>query len=410
MDLSTVVSTFASGSNIMNGSSAISSATSSLTGLSSKISGIGTALTNISNMTTASTSALQNLPVALPAMKAVYMLEKKLEMMNGGLSGTDNGSSNFAAYASSITGVSGHVTSMQSTITSQLSSMSSAVSSIPGVTGSTPAAIMASFATIMPNPSDPGYSTFTTTYATQLAAVNSSASTLSTTASSHATNIGTLASAATSSYNAGVTNLKGLAWAQFCSSPQPVAIRSIITAGVDTSTIPDTSVIAEPQQRVAAWVAPQTISPPVGAQTPVPVVNTVNPSTAQINEQVQPGSSYQPTSCTTDQIAAITAQIIAEVNVADTHATNAQTALDSFKAWQVANNYQAIKNNAPNGPTEQAAYDALKAQALTNSDFLTNQNEVKLNKAAIAEVNRLKNIKTYMTTTGPWPGNANGPW
>lgn len=425
MDLGTSVSHFSSGAAIQDtvtpGLTSMTSQTSGMSGLSS-IPGMSTALTTINSMissaTTAWNSVLSQLSVALPAMKAVHVLESKLSMaVTAGMAPVKAGSTSFQAYFGAIDNVKAQITSLSSSVTSNISTMASHATSIAGVTGSGPAAL-ASLASKIPaqtisdgsggQMTNPAFTSFMSTNSGAISSLTSNAGSLSTLASAANTSVTAQFTAASTAFTNGVSSLKGMAFASFCAQPQPQAVADVIAKTIDPAAIPIPPVLSHAARAVQTWSKNQQTAATDPGSVSEATPTATNPEPGLANAQVKSDpSNFTASGCSPAQLSAIDAQVASQFSVWKTAAQGVETAKANIDSYITSINWIQIRGNQASNPTLYASTLAT-LQASPQYAALTSTGVTM--KSARQLYNKLQSIQIYMHSSGPLTNNPNGPW
>lgn len=419
MDLRASLSQFTGGGAIKN---TIADQLSSITTQNASVAALG-ALPGLSDVSTtvaaltASVSAkwtamLSALPIALPAMKAVHTLEKKMEMLEGGVS-SSAGSASFQSYFGAVDNIKAQMATLQASVSSSITNMGTAARGVSGVAGTGPAALQ-SLASKIPPPkipdpqntanqiTNPAYTSFMSANSGSLGGLMSTATAMRTNATAAQTAIEGQFAAADASYKAGFDTLKGMAFAQFCAMPQPAPVRDVINKAVHETAIPKTTDLAQVQRSGATWGASQTIA-----------TTRMSPSVASEafedagSRPTVSASTYTPSASTPAQLAKIRAQIDTQTNAVQAACDAADESGRAFTAWMNSVNYAATKNNRAVNPE---AYESLRAQAETQPSCIEMKSRMATYNREKDRLLHLRKVLAYMLSTGPWPGNPDGPW
>lgn len=422
MDLNQTINNFTGAtsivSNVQAHAASLQSLTGTMGGLAASLPALSSAGSAVTGMAGAAQDAMAGLiaklPIALPAMKAVHLLEKKVEMAGGGIAGS-SASATFSSYFGSFAAIESKMADLATSAAASLNGISATAASIPGVTGATPQAIFSSLAAAVPpaqipDPNNagammtnPAYTDFRAAHGAALTSMESASSALSGSAADGQSYITGQAAAADGLLKSGVGKLKALSFAQFCATPQPAAVTGVITQLVVPANIPKATDLDVVTRSSAKWTSSQTRAP----DRPVFDVG---------NDKIPTGSpmaiadGYTPGAADIPKINALSAQID-QVRADGAAAAKAADALYATeKDWLAQVNFNALKNNRDRSPEDKAAYEAVKAQALARPTFVEMMRQYGIYNDKQRELTRLREIRIHMTTVGPWPGNPDGPW
>lgn len=424
MDLNSVISNFSGGASVVNkvtsSAASVTAAASSMADFGSKIPSMVAAQANISALTAQASSIMADLtaklPIALPAMKAVHLMEKKAEMASpaGGLPSTD-ASPGFQAYLDTFKNVQASVTNATSALTSSLNSMADAAKTIPGISGSTPQAALASLASTIPVPTlqdpdfpsdptkqitNPAFTAFSTANSGVMSTLNAGTSSITSNATSALSAINAQKAAGDAAFSSGMANLKALSFASFCAAPQPKAIQDAIGTLIVPANIPSNSDMKLTQQLSSKWTS---------AQMP-PSPNKGTDLTKPSSNDVQVSSTKTISQCTALQLSNIAIQKQAAGVEFNTSLDLRNATGANLRIWRAGHNFQQISDAFDNDPSTEPAYRAMWAEYKALNDYKQHQ----INQAAVDRdlliLTHLEVVHSHMITTGPWPGNPNGPW
>jgi hypothetical protein len=420
VNLTTAIAAFAAGTAIVDlvtpGLASITSHGSPLASLSA-IPGMSTASTTINSMVSSATtqwnSILSQLSVALPAMKAVHVLESKMAMASTpGIAPTTAGSTSFQAYFGAIDTVKTQVTNLQTSVTNSINTLGTSALSVSGVTGTGTAALTSLASKIPPatipdgsggTMTNPAYTSFMSTNSSTFSSMTTAANSLNSTVATANTAVTAQFSAASSAFTNGVNSLKACAFATFCAQPQPAAVSAVIAKTVDTTKVPSTAQLAVASQSTQTWMSAQnTTSTPVSGPDPVATTTTTVPT---INTPPSDPNNFTASGCTAGQLSAIDSQVESQLAVATSTQSAFATAKQNLDALMKSLNWANIdKSTNPTGyqttlntilaSPQRAAYDAAQGPYKTARQLYF----------------RLQDIQMYMHKQGPLPGNPNGPW
>lgn len=422
MDYLGTIAAFKNGSALVDSVAAnittVTGLGTSMSSVSTKIPALGDAMAAITAMTDSVTAGqkamLAKLPVALPAMKAMLVLDKKKEMADGGGMASLAPSAGFSAYFGSFDTIKDAVASATTAAQGVMASIVTSAGNIPGVAGSTAAAKFASLAAAMPpgripNPDAPGtdmvnpaYTSFMSTNGTAMGAIATNGGALGTLVASAGANVTAQFAAANASYADGMATLKASAFASFCSGSQPKAVSDVVAKLVVPTAIAPASTFVAAQNSGASWSTSQSRVTTVTQEKERPDLRQPETKPA--------ATTYQPSGCTPAQKSEIAAQADAAFAAALAAKKAKDTARDGVDPWATANNWYAVRENKATSAEAKANYDRLwpELQALpAYTDFIEKQ---RVSNELAARYADLSKIKSHMWTTGPWPGNPDGPW
>ena len=421
MGLFDFVSTFKDGSafvdNVSQHVDVMSSLSSAVASVGPAMPSFATAASGMAAMATAISAAraslISSLPFTLPAMKAVHVLEKKMEMDGGGMASTA-GSASFSSYFATFDVIDTVTTQASSLLQSTVSAMSSVATGIPGVGGGSPGQVFGSLAAAfpsatIPDPEHPGqtipnpaYTAFVNQNAGALNSLTGSAGSLATFAASGKSGIDGQMAIAKSKYADGMASLKAMSFARFCSAPQPTAVQEVIQRTVKATSIPSRPAFGVADAGSSRWMSAQS----------KPITLAYDGPSGKVDQKaaVPAPTAHTPTSCSQVQLGAIQAQCEAAGQAAIQAKGVRTTARDQLEPWLDANGFYALKNNRAASPEAEAQFKVVEAQLHAKPDYQSYSAAGDDYITKLKEYQRLVEIQTYMVTKGPWPGNPDGPW
>jgi hypothetical protein len=157
----------------------------------------------------------------------------------------------------------------------------------------------------------------------------------------------------------------------------------------------------------AGLVTPNLASTMAKFPSPAKQISTANAPLAATNILAVNVASDTP-NATPAQVQALQTAIAWVSNAVTQQIAQCNAAVDSCSAWQTSVNYQAVKNNQNSSPSALAAYQSLKAQCATRTDYLTQlylNLSIKQNQSCLNQMNTYLNVAKNGVAPQGWPAN-----
>lgn len=368
----------------------ISSGASSLTG--GALDSLGSALSSIKDFASAAeaymANELQAIKIKLPIMAAVDKQQKQGNFLDGIRPGTDGGST-LQNSCQGLLQLPGMLGAAVIDLQGHMGNINGLLTSTPG---STPQDKLTNFASTIPAPTDPTYATFVANNAETLTGLSSIGGGIAGIASDSTGFLTNMIASENANVSAGISQLKSVAFANFASSDQPPSVRKILNRFIPAPTA-NTYVATKMMASASRPVSNQ-----ASAESPVHY--------SQHNPETVPAAP--PTIATPVQVASLSEQSGYNSKLHDNYdvlhaSTISITAqLQALIAYKITLNYDAIKQDALNNPTDavkQQTYQDLKAAYIANPLYVQYVSDSGFHDKAVAA-----NEKNFALTTT----NANG--
>ncbi|HET8686068.1 MAG TPA: hypothetical protein VFM18_05310 [Methanosarcina sp.] len=237
MSLTSDVLAFGAGSAVQNHVTApiatIRSLANSFNIITAQFATAGDCYTDLNNyasyVETTHGAIVNKMPLALPLMQSVYAVDLRL--------GSSTAEQSFPAYFDGLTNAEAKTTSVRDSAQTCYNTVVSTVLTISGVTGTGDAALT-SFMSVAPAVGTPEYTTFSSTYSTQLSTIQSSLTSLKSTVETDTTDVTSLYNGINSAYSDGLNKLKGVSFIQFLNATHPAPVQTAINNNITLSAVP----------------------------------------------------------------------------------------------------------------------------------------------------------------------------